>query len=248
MEAEKIVLPSGNTASLAATHTLTPVNDSQIKLVPVPSPVAKVVVFLIGGAGDKKRFLGSGPNNNIQPAKPYLEKFAFDNIKPEQQKNFDVEYLGYYEVFGEDNIEKNVISAIPNKKTVIYIVGHSLGGWNGAHLSKILSDRGYDVRILVTLDPVGESNTLEFSSKIYSTTPAPIAKKWINIVAQPSSSNFTDFVAWMGEKWKITSGPDINTSVDTNHAEAITLLTAKLNNSNSAYQIITQSIYEVLSK
>ncbi|MDR3432239.1 MAG: hypothetical protein P4L95_10130 [Rouxiella aceris] len=248
MEAEKIVLPNGNTASLATTHTLTPVNDAQIKLVPVPSPATKVVVFLIGGAGDKKRFLGSGPNYNIQPAKPYLEKFSFSNIKPERQKDFDVEYLGYYEIFGNDNIEKNVIAAIPNKRTVIYIVGHSLGGWNGAHLSKILSDRGYDVRILVTLDPVGESPTLEFSSKIYSNTPAPIAKKWINVVAHPSSSNFTDFVAWMGEKWKITAGPDINTRVDTNHAEAITLLTAKLNNGDSAYKIITQSIYEVLSK
>jgi hypothetical protein len=64
----------------------------------------------------------------------------------------------------------------------------------------------------------------------------------------PTSSNFTDFVAWMGEQWIISSGPDINASVDTNHAEAMIMLTDSLNNSRSAFQILTDDISRALEK
>lgn len=246
MEAEKIVLPNGNTASLAATHTLTATDNTQVKVVPIAA--LRVVVFLIGGAGDKKRFLGSGPNHNILPLLSALQSQVSNNIPVEKNENFSIEYIGYYEAYGDDRIQENVISKIKNKRTLIYIVGHSLGGWNGAHLSRYLSEKGYQVKLLITLDPVGESTVLELSSKIYHATPAPSAKRWINVVAKPSSSNFTDFVAWAGEKWVITSGPDINASVDTNHAEAVTLMTSRLGGASSAYQLLLQDIVGELTK
>jgi len=98
MEAERITLPNGNTASLAATHTLTAANDSTIKVVPVPSK--KVVVFFIGGAGDKKRFLFDGPNYNVVDVKRVLE----NTLQPRLLTRFPrytASYLGYYEAFGE---------------------------------------------------------------------------------------------------------------------------------------------------
>ena len=57
-EAEQIVLPSGKTATRVATHTLTPINDSQIKVVPVALPAAKVVVILVGGRRRQEAILG----------------------------------------------------------------------------------------------------------------------------------------------------------------------------------------------
>lgn len=246
-DAEKIILPNGNVATLVATHTLTPINDPQIKVAAVPAPAAKVIVFLVGGAGDKKRFLLDGPNNNIQPALQDLKDYVHFNAG-KWENNFDVKYLGYYEIYRTENIEKNVISAISSKKTSIYIVGHSLGGWNGAHLSSILSTQGYNVKMLITLDPVGESGTLETWSKIYNTKPIPVAQRWINIRAKPSSSNVSDLVAWAGEKWTITSGPEINAVVDINHADAILMLKEKIDPSGTAYQILERSIREDLSR
>jgi len=247
-EAEQIVLPSGKTATLVATHTLTPINDSQVKVVPVALPSAKVVVVLVGGAGDKKRFLGNGPNHNIQPAEAPLRRFVEHNVELGPRKTFEVLYLGYYEIFEDARIQANVMPSLTDLGTKVYIVGHSLGGWNGAHLSKILTDKGYDVKMLITLDPVGKSPTLELWSKIYNTLPVPAAKKWINIKAQPSHSNITDVVAWAGEKWIITSGPDINVTVDVNHAEAISMLYASLDGGESAFQMLEMAIFEDLSK
>ena len=92
------------------------------------------------------------------------------------------------------------------------------------------------------------SPTLELWSKIYDAIPVPGAKQWINIKAQPSHPNFTDMVACTGEKWIITSGPDINATVDTNHAEAMTMLYASLNGGESAFQMLEKAIFEALSK
>ena len=119
-------------------------------------------------------------------------------------------------VHGDDNIEKNIIAHIPKKSTPIIIIGHSLGTWNGAHLSVLLSQKGYTVEMLVTLDPVGEANIVSSSSKFYSSTPKPTAKYWKNILADPQRRQFFRFHRRFGEQWKITSGFPINGVVDVN--------------------------------
>jgi predicted esterase YcpF (UPF0227 family) len=72
-----------------------------------------------------------------------VEDVFKDKIQYAQYSSY---YLGYNEVKGNDDIEKYVLNMIPNTNgTKINIVGHSLGGWNGAHLSEILTIKGYIV-------------------------------------------------------------------------------------------------------
>ncbi|WP_318654567.1 hypothetical protein [Pseudomonas sp. MWU13-2100] len=66
MEAEQITLPSGKTATLAATHTLTAVNDSITTVVPVATP--KPVILFIGGAGDQHSYYFQGAFHDIEYA------------------------------------------------------------------------------------------------------------------------------------------------------------------------------------
>ncbi|MGK4341880.1 hypothetical protein ACSMFT_11690 [Ectopseudomonas oleovorans] len=51
MEAQKVVLPNGKTATLAASPVLTPLENQAPKVVEASN--CRVVVFFIGGAGDK---------------------------------------------------------------------------------------------------------------------------------------------------------------------------------------------------
>ena len=69
----------------------------------------------------------------------------------------------------------DVTNKIADKDIPIYIVDHSLGGWNGAHLSQILADKGYKIKILVTLDPVGVGTIVRTISSVYFGTPNPKA-------------------------------------------------------------------------
>lgn len=248
MEAEKIVLPNGSSASLAANHTLTDTKDAQVKLVPVPAPATTVVVFVIGGAGDKRSFLATGPNHNVRPIRNNLLELVPRLLTHDQLPNFSAKYRGYYEAHGDDEIQTHFIDHIPSKRSIVYLVGHSLGGWNAAHLSSTLSEKGYTVKMLVTLDPVGERFALEVTSSIYIATPKPKATRWINVYARPSSRNFTDVVAWAGSKWEIESGPEINTSIDTNHAEAPTLMNTPLSEGKSAYQLLVDDVLQEFSK
>ena len=113
----------------------------------------KIIVFFIGGAGDKNSYYGYGPTKLVKNSILHVFKgriAAYSLISPH------IEYLGYEEIRGEDDIKKNVIDKIASKDIPIYIVGHSLGGWNSAHLCKHLVNNGYNIRMLVTLDPVGE--------------------------------------------------------------------------------------------
>lgn len=240
MEATQVKLSNGNTASLAATHTLTPSEDTSVK--PVPVEIKKAVVFFIGGAGDKDSYYLTGPYNNIEQAKKYFDNSLANDLLV--SKKYTSHYLGYNEVKGDKDINKYVFSAIPSKSSPIYIVGHSLGGWNGAHLSKILSEKGYIVSILVTLDPVGEGALVWLGSDIYKGKPEPKAEFWINILANPKNRDASDNVANFGSQWKITSGPQANYEVDTNHARAAAMFTAPLINGISAAEHIYRSIKE----
>ncbi|MGA8133534.1 MAG: alpha/beta hydrolase [Pseudomonas gingeri] len=243
MEAEQITLPSGKTATLAATHTLTAANDSTIKVVPVTAP--KPVILFIGGAGDQQSYYFQGAFHNINYAAEQL-------LAPLDQRfskgAYVVRVMGYNDSKGESDIQKNIKAFIPTKSSPIYIVGHSLGGWNGAHLSTILADEGYNVQMLVTLDPVGEGFWVWVGSDIYKSKPAPVAKIWINIRANPSQPDTSDSVANFGERWTVTSGPSINTSVNLNHAVAWAMFVAPIQGGQSARDLMLDAITRNLQR
>jgi thioesterase domain-containing protein len=69
----------------------------------------------------------------------------------------------------------------PGKNAPIYIIGHSLGGWNGANLSRLLSVRGYAVEMLNTIDPIGEGWGVYTISNLHGQYPKPVTKFWINM-------------------------------------------------------------------
>lgn len=237
MEAQKVVLPSGKEATLAASPTLTPSENQAPKVVEAAN--CRVVVFFIGGAGDKESYYMAGPYNNIED--------VFDNFDNRMKRSgrydfYQSHYLGYGDVRGDNDIDKNVYKGIPDKSMPVYIVGHSLGGWNGAHLSKILSEKEYKVEMLITLDPVGEGALVWLGSDIYFSKPEPVSGYWINVRAKPKRPNGSDSIANFGEQWEISSGPDVNANMDVNHASALGMFVNAVRDGASASDILFESI------
>lgn len=172
MAAEQVKLPNGNTASLAVTPTLTIVKDQTVKTAPVP--VKKAIVFFIGGAADQETYYFQGAFHNIDDAQKLLD------ARIGASETLKAKYTGlpksYKDAKGSGDIQTHFIDKITSKSCPVYIVGHSLGGWNGAHLSQILSEAGYTIKFLVTLDPVGEGFLVWLSSDIYFSEPTPVAE------------------------------------------------------------------------
>lgn len=196
----------------------------------------KAVVFFIGGAGDKRSYAGSGPYYNILYAKNPFDKLF--SSKPYYKSM----YLGYYEIYPEKDIATYVESQVI-KEDVIYIVGHSLGGWNAAHLSQILTDKGYNIEMLVTLDPVGEDLIVNSASEIYFKFPKPKSKLWLNIFVDAEQYHFSDFIADMGVQWKPkTTKPSISHITKHSHLNADLIFTDKMSNGKSASDRIFESI------
>ncbi|MDD1136082.1 alpha/beta hydrolase [Pseudomonas sp. TNT2022 ID233] len=242
MSAETVTCEKGNNYKLHKEHALTDKKDVSVKAVPVES--TKAVVVFVGGAGDKESYYFSGPYGNIQEARKYFDQRVQDLATEGKYKS---DWLGYNEVKGKKDIQRYVLSLIPYKSCPVYIVGHSLGGWNGAHLTKIMSEWGYRVQMLVTLDPVGEGALVWLGSDIYFDRPDPVAANWVNIKATPSNRDPSDGVADFGEKWLITCGPSLNVNVDTNHANALGLFTARIAGNKSAGDLLFDSIMEEFS-
>lgn len=201
-----------------------------------------VRAFFIGGAGDKRKYkiigiINAGGPTYIMDQVKYL---VDSEVDPMDSKNrYESYYLGFEEACGNKDINEHVTAKIPDATTHVYIVGHSLGGWNGAHLSQILTDNGYKVKMLITLDPVGTSPLVKVNSDIYWDTPTPKAEKWINLRADPTNSNFSDTVANTGGRWVID-----NNTVDTNHENAQQLFDT--GGDSSAHSVMVQSILETI--
>jgi hypothetical protein len=190
----------------------------------------KSITFFIGGAGDKHKFAGEGPTNIIleEALQPFAQKVGMTNLfNPSDiqlaEKNV---YLGYNEIFKTDAINKNILPHLRSEGISVNIVGHSLGGWNGAHLSKILSDKGYNVDLLITLDPVGTGYAIRLFSDIYDDYPTPRYKYWINIQTDPDLYKKDDYISWLGGQWK----PDKRSPTDYivvpyHHSEVLKMFT-----------------------
>lgn len=237
MAAETVTCAKGNTYKLHKEHTLTDKKDVSAKPVPVES--TKAIVLFIGGAGDKESYYFSGPYGNIQEARKEFDERALTLAREGKYKS---DWLGYNQVKGKQDIQRYVLSLIPYKSCPVYIIGHSLGGWNGAHLTKLMSDWNYRVQMLITLDPVGEGALVWAGSDIYFGAPDPVAHDWINVKATPSRRNSSDGVADFGEKWTISCGPSLNINVDTNHANALGLFTARIAGGKTASDLLFDSI------
>ena len=221
-----------------------------IKKVSIESIVIskKIIAFFIGGASDKESFYGMSATNIIEEQVKNKFKDVIDN---ENLTNFyDDIYLGYNEVRGDDDIKNKVISKITNKdKMAVYIIGHSLGGWNGAHLSQILTDKGYNVDLLITLDPVGTGADAKLFSDIYWTTPKPKANYWINVSTSPENYQVDDFVADYGGQWKPKTGMQINDVCDCSHGSAGFMFTKHLKDTNiSSSDMLLELIKQHVNK
>ncbi|WP_417312079.1 alpha/beta hydrolase [Ectopseudomonas khazarica] len=237
MDAQKVVLPGGKTATLTASPTLTPSENQAPKVVEARN--CRVVVFFIGGAGDKESYYMAGPYNNVEEVFKHFD----DRMKRSGRSEFyQSHYLGYSDVRGDWDVDKYVYKGIPDKSAPVYIVGHSLGGWNGAHLSRILSEKEYKVEMLITLDPVGEGALVWLGSDIYFSKPEPVSGYWINVRASPKHPDGSDSVASFGEQWTVNSGPDVNASMDVNHAYALDMFVNAVRDSASASDILFESI------
>ena len=118
----------------------------------VPRSDHRALALFIGGAGDKKPYYLAGPYRNIRCAQEPFDRRIEEAGHADSYQSL---YLGYHEVWSAAAIGRLVAAEIHDKATPIYIVGHSLGAWSGAHLSQRLTEWGYRVEMLVTLDPVG---------------------------------------------------------------------------------------------
>lgn len=200
----------------------------------------KVIVFFIGGAGDKKPFMGIGPSNIMEYVNNFFSK------KVNTIKNIDCKslYLGYDELYPESDIKKYVIKEIENKNIPIFIVGHSFGGWNAAHLSKRLVQMGYKVKMLITLDPVSGSSGVEFFADLYHETPIPVkADFWINISAYPKEFTIDNAIAHIGVQWKPwIHKPNIYHKTHLSHANAMRMFQESILDGESAIDLLINSI------
>lgn len=197
----------------------------------------QVVTFFIGGAADKESFYGAPATEIMKDVKEnFNEKLTYSQ--------YQIRYLGYNEIKGEDDIKNNVINIIPNKDgTFINLVGHSLGGWNGAHLSKILSDKGYTVDMLITLDPVGEGAAVTMISDIYFSFPKPKANYWISISTDPKNYRFDDGIADAGGQWRpAKKDPKIYHDTKFSHGQAQQMFTENIKNNISASDMLLHFI------
>jgi len=222
----------------ATDHALTDPKDTGIKSVAIS--VKKIFIFFVGGAGDQERYYVSGPNWNVN----YVRDLVIEDAEALGYVcRCPVHPLAYNKFLTDEDLAKNVLSKVPDVSTAIYIVGHSLGGWNGAHLSSVLTDRGYKVKMLITLDPVGQGKIVYGISSIYKQEPKPKAEFWVNVrAAKIKDRDFSDFIADFGEQWKMTSGPDVNGVVDVNHAFAYVMFGKPLEGGKSARQLLAESI------
>ena len=200
------------TTTLPSSATSSPSSSESQASRPTPASNRKALALFIGGAGDKKPYYLAGPYRNIRCAQEPFDRRIEEAGHADSYQSL---YLGYHEVWSAAAIGRLVAAEIHDKATPIYIVGHSLGAWSGAHLSQRLTEWGYRVEMLVTLDPVGSGLLVRLGSRIPYHRPAPRSRCWINVRAEPGRSSASDLVAQLGRKWHVAGEPVIGKALDT---------------------------------
>ena len=212
--------------------------DNVLNNISIEVKFKQAICFFIGGAGDKKPY-GPGPDASYivrnKVYYPFDKKMGTKIINIEKEikeyttTSYKSFYIGYNDAF-KDKIQKEIINKIPNKEgSSIYIIGHSLGGWNGAHLSQILSDKKYNVDMLITLDPVGTKVGVSLVSDIYWDTPKPKCKYWINIYSDSTEFTRDNIIADIGGQWMPNDkNVTINYKIDFQHKFAGKMFTETL--------------------
>ena len=183
--------------------------------------------LFIGGAGDFERFYVYGPRNFILKD----VKIPFEKILEAQKiSNYQSHYLSY-----KDLKRDRIWSLLPNPETcTINLIGYSFGGWNAAHFSKVLTEKQYEVNVLITLDPVGVNAQTVFKSDLFFGAPQPIAKQWINITSVSKKWCIDNFIAKIGGRW-IPTVPSKGTFYETpaSHVEVGKMFFNPLLNNNT---------------
>ncbi|WP_150540230.1 hydrolase [Actinobacillus vicugnae] len=202
-------------------------------------------IFLIGGAADQEPYYFVGPLRNISIAERKLKRKIQACLAHHEQ--IQLHTLGYNHIFHLRDIELNILLKI-QPQDLIYIIGHSLGGWNAAHLSHQLTDRGYRVRLLATLDPVGEGKLVWLGSNIHKLPQSqPNADFWINIRAETQATyDLSDIVARLGQQWHLTNEPDLNQQLNIHHANVQRMLSTKLHTGKSILDYLIESLQQLL--
>lgn len=177
----------------------------------------KSINLFIGGAGDKEPFFGSSITNIVEDQ---IRKKYHNSVPERIRQDYYDAYLSYKDAF-KTKINTVIVPILKSKDICsINIVGHSLGGWNGAHLSSILSQKGYKVKLLATIDPVGTKVGVTVLSDIYWNTPIPVKEYWINIKSDSSKFTKDNLIADLGGQWEPKRDVERNTEVLFTHAEA----------------------------
>ncbi|MFD1259683.1 alpha/beta hydrolase family protein [Entomomonas asaccharolytica] len=191
-------------------------------------PTTDVLILYIGGAGDKESYFFAGPYYNVIGVKRYIEQRIILKETTIDNSRYYCAYLGYNEVFRQKHMDTIIQDYICHKKNYeqsgippapvanselnartedeiknlkIVIIGHSLGGWNGAHLASYLVKNDYPVHYLITIDPVGLGAIVRLISRVITDDPpSPKTENaWINI--KLIGKGFDNFIAKMGERW-----------------------------------------------
>ena len=165
-------------------------------------------------------YVGGDPVNSIDPTgliDIYIGGMGDDssrlvfNYYQRQRRAYprrDIRYFGWDQGAGI----ANAISSAPRGEP-INIIGHSLGGAEAIRASD-RTNRTIDT--LITIDPVD----LPFD-KISSNISLGNVKAWVNVLANPSESDRSDWIAWAGGKVdaSVTDKADINFTSAKHHGE-----------------------------
>jgi hypothetical protein len=177
----------------------------------------KSINLFIGGAGDKESYSGFGPTKIVE--NQIKSKYS-NTLDSSYKLDYIDAYLSYKEAY-KNKIDTVILPILKSKDICsVNIIGHSLGGWNGAHLSSILSQKGFKVKLLATIDPVGTKVGVTLFSDIYWDYPIPIKEYWINIKSDSSKFTTDNIIADLGGQWDPKSSANRNTKVLFTHAEA----------------------------
>lgn len=200
----------------------------------------KVIVFFIGGAGDKKSFMGFGPTFIMERVQSLFKS----KIKTLENIDCETVYLGYDELYPENDIKRYVLPYCEATSIPIYIIGHSFGGWNAAHLSKRLASMGYKINMLITLDPVSGSSGVDYFADLYFESPIPVkAMFWINISTYPKKFGIDDAIAHIGVQWKPwIHAPNIYHKTEESHGSAWKMFIENIFNGKSAFDLLIEDI------